>query len=47
MEWQYGRVISALRESLGADAVARLMAEGASMTEEQAVEEALQTPVRH
>ena len=41
MEWQYGRVISALRESLGADAVARLMAEGAAMTEEQAVEAAL------
>jgi hypothetical protein len=41
MEWQYGRVIFALRESLGADAVARLMAEGAAMTEEQVVEAAL------
>ena len=37
---QYGPVISALRESLGADAVAKLMAEGAAMTEEQAVEAA-------
>jgi predicted ATPase/transcriptional regulator with XRE-family HTH domain len=37
---QYGPVISALRESLGADALAKLMAEGAAMTEEQAVEAA-------
>ena len=40
VDWQYGPVISALRESLGADAVAKLMAEGAAMTEEQAVEAA-------
>jgi predicted ATPase/transcriptional regulator with XRE-family HTH domain len=37
---QYDRIISALRESLGADAVAKLMAMGATMTEEQAIEAA-------
>jgi predicted ATPase/transcriptional regulator with XRE-family HTH domain len=37
---QYDRIISALRESLRADAVAKLMAAGATMTEEQAVEAA-------
>ena len=43
MAWQYGRVLSALRESLDADSLAKLMALGAAMTEEQAVEEALAT----
>ena len=39
-EHAYDRAVVALREVLGADAVANLMAEGATMTEEQAVEEA-------
>ena len=38
---QYDRVLAVLRETLGADALARLMAEGAAATEEQAVDVAL------
>jgi hypothetical protein len=34
------RALAALRDALGADSVAKLMAEGAAMTEEQAVAEA-------
>jgi hypothetical protein len=37
----YDRTLTALRAAIGAEAVAKLMAEGAVMTEEQAVEEAL------
>lgn len=36
-----GRVRALLRDALGTDAVAQLTTEGAAMTEEQAVEEAL------
>lgn len=36
------RTFGALRDALGADAVADLMAEGATMTQEQAVTEALE-----
>ena len=39
-EHAYDRAVAALREVLGADAVTSLMLEGATMTEEQAVEEA-------
>jgi hypothetical protein len=39
----YDRALVALHRTLGADAVAKLMSEGAAMTEEQAVEEALAT----
>jgi hypothetical protein len=37
----YDRAMSAMRDAIGADALAKLMAEGAAMTEEQAVEAAL------
>jgi tetratricopeptide (TPR) repeat protein len=37
---EYDRALNALREALGADAVAKLMDEGATLTEEQAVEDA-------
>lgn len=37
----YERTLTALREAIGAEAAAKLMAEGAAMTEEEAVEEAL------
>lgn len=37
----YDRALIALREAVGADMAARLVAEGAAMPEEQAVEEAL------
>ncbi len=37
----YDRTLTALREAIGGEAVATLMAEGAAMTEEQAVQEAL------
>jgi predicted ATPase/DNA-binding XRE family transcriptional regulator len=37
----YERTLMALRAAIGAEAAAKLMAEGAAMTEEQAVEEAL------
>jgi predicted ATPase/DNA-binding XRE family transcriptional regulator len=36
---EYGRAVAALRETLGADVLSRRMAEGAAMTEEQAVQE--------
>ena len=36
----HGKVLAALRDALGAGAVADLMAEGALMTQEQAVKEA-------
>jgi predicted ATPase/transcriptional regulator with XRE-family HTH domain len=39
-EQGYDRALAGLREALGADAMAGFMAEGATMTEEQAVEEA-------
>jgi tetratricopeptide (TPR) repeat protein len=39
-EQGYDRAITALREAIGAPAVASFMAQGATMTEEQAVEEA-------
>ena len=38
---QYERALAVLRETLGADALANLMAEGAAMTQEQAIETAL------
>jgi predicted ATPase/transcriptional regulator with XRE-family HTH domain len=38
---EYDRVLALLRDALGADAVAKLMAEGTALTEEQAVEETL------
>jgi hypothetical protein len=38
---EYDRIIGALRSALSAEALARLMAEGAALTEEQAVAEAL------
>jgi predicted ATPase/DNA-binding XRE family transcriptional regulator len=41
MEPEYDHALVVLRETLGIDAVATLMAAGATMTEEQAVEEAL------
>jgi predicted ATPase/transcriptional regulator with XRE-family HTH domain len=41
MAWQYSRVLSVLRESLGVESLAKLMAEGAAMNEEQAVQAAL------
>jgi hypothetical protein len=41
MEPEYDHTLVVLRETLGIDAVATLMAAGATMTEEQAVEEAL------
>ncbi|MEO6834488.1 MAG: hypothetical protein ABI231_01085 [Candidatus Tumulicola sp.] len=37
----YDRALAALHDAMGADTVASLMAEGAVMTEEQAVDEAL------
>ncbi|MGB8910551.1 MAG: helix-turn-helix domain-containing protein [Candidatus Cybelea sp.] len=37
----YARALALLRDALGTDALARLIAEGAAMTEEQAVEETL------
>ena len=39
-EQAYDRAVTVLREALGADAVTKLMGEGAKMTEAQAVEEA-------
>ncbi len=39
----YDRALSALRDEIGSETVARLMAEGSVMTEERAVEEALAT----
>ncbi len=41
-EQGYDLAVASLREVIGADAVARFMAEGATMTQEQAVEEALE-----
>jgi predicted ATPase len=38
---EYDRVLAALQDAMGAQAVAELMAEGAAMTEDRAVEEAL------
>ena len=38
---EYDRALAVLREALGANAVAKLITEGAALTEEQAVEEAL------
>jgi hypothetical protein len=38
---QYDRTLTELQRSLGGDRVSQLMSEGAAMTEEQAVEEAL------
>jgi hypothetical protein len=37
----YHRALAVLRDALGDDTVAKLVAEGAAITEEQAVEEAL------
>ena len=42
-EQEYDRAHAVLRDAIGADAVARLMAEGATMTEERAIEEASET----
>ena len=41
-EQAYDRAVAVLRETLSADVVTNLMAEGAAMTEEQAVEKALE-----
>jgi len=38
---RYARVLAVLRSAMGPDAVARLMSEGAMMTEERALKEAL------
>ncbi len=38
---EYDRILAALRDGMGADATAKLMAEGGTMTEEQVVAEAL------
>ena len=38
---EYDRALAALRRALGAATIAKVMAEGAAMTEEQAIEEAL------
>jgi hypothetical protein len=40
---QYERVLAVLRETLGSDALAKLMAAGATMNADQAVEEAFAT----
>ena len=40
-EQEYDRVLAVLRDAMGAELVANLMADGAAMTEDQAVEEAL------
>ena len=42
-EQEYDRALAVLRDAIGADTVARLMAEGATMTEEQAIGEASET----
>ena len=39
---QYETMLGMLRDAMGSDGVARLMADGSTMTEEQAVEEALE-----
>ncbi len=39
-EQEYGRVLAALRDAIGTDEVATLMAAGAAMTEDQAIETA-------
>ena len=42
-EQQYERALEALRAALGSDALAELMAAGAAMTQDQTIEEALET----
>jgi hypothetical protein len=41
--WGYDKLMTALRETLSADEIAQLAAEGAAWSEDQAVEEALKT----
>jgi hypothetical protein len=40
-QWGYDKLITALRETLSADEIAQLAAEGAAWSEDQAVAEAL------
>jgi hypothetical protein len=40
-QWGYDKLMTALRETLSADAIAKLAAEGAAWSEDQAVQEAL------
>jgi hypothetical protein len=40
-QWGYDKLVAALRETLSADEIARLAADGAAWSEDQAVEEAL------
>jgi hypothetical protein len=40
-QWSYDKLVATLRETLGADEIAQLAAEGAAWSEDQAVEEAL------
>ena len=44
-QWGYDKLMSALREQLNEDEIARLAAEGAAWSEDQAVEEALKVEV--
>ncbi|MBV8148255.1 MAG: hypothetical protein JO092_04110 [Candidatus Eremiobacteraeota bacterium] len=41
-QWGYDKLMTGLRETLSADEIAQLAAEGAARSEDQAVEEALQ-----
>jgi hypothetical protein len=40
-QWDYDKLMTALRETLSADEIAQLAADGAAWSEDQAVEEAL------